>query len=890
VLARPSAVLAVRYVPIGYRLGSWGFCRGDSVRKASPGGVPIRTPDQRLRVFVSSSLGELAGERRTVKRAISALRLTPVLFELGARPHPPQELYRAYVAQSDVFIGLYWQSYGQLAPGVQVSGLEEEFDLSVGMPRLLYVKSPAPDREPRLADFLSGIKQQASYRTFHTAAELGRLVRDDLATLLSERFAVPPSEVSAMPARSRGPQALPVRVTTLVGRDGDIDEVAGLLVDPAVRLVTLTGPGGIGKTRLAVAVADRIKGAFDGGTAYVALATVTEPGSALTGVLRAVGIDLSGIASPLQALIEQLGDGRWLLVLDNLEQVVDVAADLNELLARCPGVAILATSRTVLSLRAEQEYPVPPLPLPADSADLPVEKVAASPSVALFVDRARMVNREFELTAANAAAVVDICRRLEGLPLAIELAAARIRLLDPDALLRRLVTSLDVLGTGTVELPARQHTLRATVEWSVGLLDDAERSLLESLAVFVAGCTIDAAAQIAALDEDRALDLTEALARHSLISVDRTELGPRCRMLDTIREFVAERLAARPDSADITSRHAEYYQALAEQADRPLRDTGSRQWLDRLDAEAGNLAATVRWYLANATPAVPHLMRVLSLFWFTRSHLNEARPWVEQLLPTADSLNPRAEAELLWTAAMIATDVGDDAVALTVRQRLESLQDTIDDAFLHALCQLALAGVSAIVGDIDTALRQALISRDQLQHQHEPFWRAVAVLEAGYFEMAIGRYDAAVGHLREVRDLARQLENTWLAAWSQVQLGTLAVLRNQLDDARTLLDEGLELTLATHSTRTVTLYLVAVARLASEEGDPERAALLMGAADGLGRRVGLRTWPTLRGGGAELAAQIGQALGPDRFDQLFAAGARLDQRDAIASARDRVRH
>jgi len=418
-------------------------------------------------VFVSSTVGEhgeLAEERRAVSRVISALRLTPVLFELGARPHPPQQLYRAYLAQSDVFIGLYWQRYGRIGPGIGISGLEEELDLARagGLPRLLYVKTPAPDREPRLAELLARIKQEASdsYRYFRTPAELGRLVRDDLAMLLSERFAAAspavPDRVSVSPpsARSRGPRPLPVGTTSLVGREQAIDEVAGLLGRPEVRLVTLTGPGGVGKTRLALAAAERVGGRFGSGVVFVSLAAVTRPELVVAGIARALGADLAGSGLPLEALVEQFGDGAWLLVLDNLEQVVAAARDLDELLARCPGVEILATSRTVLGLRAEREYPVPPLPLPAGPAAVTVQALASSPAVALFVDRARAVRYDFALTEGNAAAVVELCRRLEGLPLAIELAAARTRLLEPDALLRRLSRSLDALGTGAVG-PAR---------------------------------------------------------------------------------------------------------------------------------------------------------------------------------------------------------------------------------------------------------------------------------------------------------------------------------------------------------------------------------------------------------------------------------------------------
>ena len=249
------------------------------------------------------------------------------------------------------------------------------------------------------------------------------------------------------------------------------------------------------------------------------------------------------------------------------------------------------------------------------------------------MDRARAVRPGFALTEGNAAAVAEICRRLEGLPLAIELAAARTRLLDPAALLARLAASLDALGTGAVDLPERQRTLRATVEWSVGLLTDAERSLLEVAAVFTDGWTVQAAAPVAGLEEDRVLELSEALARHSLVYAGSTELGSRTRMLETIRVFVAERLAARADAAEVGRRHAGFYRELAEQADRPLRGPDRSEWLERLRAEAGNLAAAVRWYLAHDPGPLPHLFRVLWLFWTVQDLEREAWSWVEQLLP-----------------------------------------------------------------------------------------------------------------------------------------------------------------------------------------------------------------------------------------------------------------
>jgi predicted ATPase len=849
----------------------------------------IRTPDQRLRVFVSSTLGELAAERRAVARAISALRLTPVMFEAGARPHPPRELYQAYLAQSDVFIGLYWQQYGQIAPGMQVSGLEDEFDLSAGLPRLLYVKVPAPDRQPRLAGLLSRIRQEASYRRFGTPAELNRLVRDDLAVLLSERFAAArPAAAGTAPslASSRDPRPLPVSVTSLVGRERDIDEVASLVSRPEVRLVTLTGPGGIGKTRLAVAVGERLRDRFDAGIAFVPLDAITRSELVPAAIVRAVGAELAGVDSPLQALTEILGDDPWLLILDNLEQVVNAAGDLGELLTRCPGVTILATSRTALGLRAEREYPVPPLPPPADPATVPLADLRSSPAVELFVDRARMVRPDFALTADNAAAVAEICRRLEGLPLAIELASARTRLLNPAVLLDRLARSLDALGTGTVDLPERQRTLRATVEWSVGLLEEAERSLLEVAAVFVDGWTIQAAAKAAGLDEDRALELSEELARHSLIYLDSSGPAPRSRMLETIRVFVAERLAARPDAAEIQRRHADYYRRLTEQADRPLRGAGQNEWLERLQAEAGNLAAAVRWYLAHDPGSLPHLFRILWPFWFLRDHMREGQSWIAQLLAAADPLDPQARAELVGTALGAALEVGDDEAALAADALLKPLLPGIDDPFLRAVFQLAMAWCAPITGDFDGALQAAAESLEQLRALDEPFWTALAVGSLGTVEKILGRDEDALRHMREARDLGDRFgSSTWLAAWSRVQLGTLSIIGGDLRQARALLDEALDLSVAARNTAGVALCLATYARLASEEGDPGRAARLAGAAEGMRRRAGLRVWPTLRYAEAELVARLRQTLGAERFDQAFSAGSGLSRREAVTDAR-----
>jgi len=837
-------------------------------------------------VFVSSTLGELAAERRAVERAVAALRLTPVLFELGARPHPPREVYQAYLAQSDVFIGLYWQQYGKLVPGRQVSGLEEEFDLSSELPRLLYVKSPAPDRESKLADLLDRIKADsaASYRYFRTPTELARLVRDDLAVLLSERFTASPATAGAV-HRAEGPRPLPAAATPLLGREQSIGEVAALVTDPQVRLLTLTGPGGVGKTRLALAAGERLRDRFGGGTAFVPLGAVSDPGVALAGIARAVGADLSGAGPLLDALVEQIWAEEWLVILDNLEQLADVARDLHELLTRCPGLRLLATSRMALGLQAEREFPVPPLQLPPDPATASLDDIAATPAVALFVYRARAVRNDFALTAANVSAVTHICRRLEGLPLAIELAAARIRLLDPAALQERLCRSLDALGSGAVDAPERQQTLRATVEWSMSLLGDAERSMLEITAVFTDGWTVNAVAQVAELCEDRALELTEALARQSLIQPYGAEPEPRSRMLETVREFVTERMDARADAGEIRRGHARYYRALAERAAGPLRRGGHDEWAGRLDAEAGNLSTAVRWYLVHDPGPLPGLFdALLPVLAYNDNFIAEARSWIQELLPTADSLDSQASAQVVLAAAVTAREL-DDAAALAARDRLRSLLNTIREPYLHAASQVAMAQASAITGNLDDAVHEAAAGLNELRGQYEPFWTAMALISLGTIEVALGRYDDALSHLGEMSDLANRFSDARFVAAAQLMLGSLALARGRLDEAVEELDKALDLNLALSNTRNVSVSLAAIAQLAFAEGDAERSALLAAAAEGTRRRAGLRVWPTMRAGQAELAAQVRHALGDERFDELSAAGARLSQREAAAAVK-----
>jgi predicted ATPase len=815
----------------------------------------IRTPDQRVRVFVSSTLGELAAERSAVREAVGRLRLVPVMFELGARPHPPRDVYRAYLAQSQVFVGIYWQSYGWVAPGEQISGLEDEYQLSAGLPRLIYVKSPAPEREPRLTEMLAQIRDQAgiSYKAFADPAELQQLVEDDLAVLLSERFEITrPHDDAAVEAVLAG--ALPVSATPLLGRDREAAAVEDLVAREGVRLVTLTGPGGVGKSRLMVEAAQRLGPGFADGVRFVELAAVS--GADLVAPAVAAGLGLSTSADRLTADLESyLQTRRLLLALDNFEQVVGAAPLLSELLAVAPGLVILVTSRTVLRLSGEHEFPVPPLPVPPARAGPDAADLQGYASVQLFVERAHAADPDFELTAGNAGAVAEICRRLDGLPLAIELAAARVRLLPPQALAARLGQRFSLLTGGARDLPQRQQTLRNTLEWSFGLLSADEQALLARLGVFAGSFSLPAAEAVGAdaPQEGHApapgqvMDTLGALMDSSLIRPETRRGEPRFSLLETVREYALERLEDSGDWVETHDRHAAYCLALAEPADADLTGAGQLAWLDRLETEHDNLWAAISW-LAGHGPLgqAVHLSLVTWRFWWLRGHAAEYARLVDDFVAGSKDLPPCQHAMALTEAGFILVGNGDLAGAQQLFEQSLPLYEQDNErpaGFLtmNALVLVVLGHLAALRRDYAAAGRlldqgQALL-RELRDDDLTGYDRLQQQLTLGYLDSVLGQIrlgqgdnDAAARLFTDGLAVARHAQdwNPLLVLLYDLALATQA--QGDLAGAAGHLQEGLALAVQAGDETSVAYYLEVLAGIAGQQDNPQRAVRLFAAA------------------------------------------------------------
>ncbi|WP_448623656.1 DUF4062 domain-containing protein [Geodermatophilus sp. URMC 64] len=833
----------------------------------------IPTPDQRLRVFISSTMIELAEERLAVREAVTRLRLIPVLFELGARNHPPRELYRSYLAQSDVFVGIYGEHYGWIGPGMEISGLEDEYNLSAGLPRLLYVRRTAPDREPRLQQLIDRMQGEGDVSTtfYDSPAQLGELVSDDLAVLLSERFAGP------RPPAGLAPGWLPTPAAPLVDRRDELAMVTGLLRDPAVRLVTLTGPGGTGKTRLALAVGEALLPERDA-VWWVDLSAVRDPAEVPRVVATAVGVPPEGSRSVMDLVADRLAGQRVLLVVDNAEQVAEAAPLLSRLLSRCPRIQVLVTSRRVLGLRGEQDVPLGPLGVPA-AGESRHEAVTAAPAVQLFSARARRADPSFVVTEGSAPAVAEVVRRLDGLPLAVELAAARVQTLPPAQLLRRLNTALDAvleLRDPDLDAPERQRTLHATIAWSHDLLTEPERALLARLSVCTGGATLDTAEAIGAVDGD--LDVVETLAAlvgHSLVTASDTGEGePRFRMLELVRVFAAQRLHDRGEEDRIRGRLAEHLACVSPSAGAGLLGPDHARWRARLEAETADLLAALEWAVEHdRADLVVRIGGPLARWWWSAGLVVPLAEVAERTarLPSATALPPEEAARLELARGLARIARGGTAEAAPLLTAVVDEARCRDDP---GLLGHGLVGLAATRPPDDRELRELLAEAVTALRRTGDTWSvAYALIPLGDAEMLADDPPAAVRTHEEALHLARNSGDEHLVATVLDRLGLDAVRAGDPTTARERLAESADLHRRIRDQEGLANCLDGLAGLVLALGVPRAAARLAGAAAAARAALGLAAWPLLRPQVDRLAGEIRAALGEDDEPRERAAGA-----------------
>jgi predicted ATPase/class 3 adenylate cyclase/Tfp pilus assembly protein PilF len=673
---------------------------------------------------------------------------------------------------------------------------------------------------------------------------------------------------------------LPLQPTPLIGREKEVAHVCNLLRGDETRLLTLTGPGGTGKTRLALQAAADLLDDFSDGTFFVPLATLTEAELFSSAVAETLGVRETGEQPLDETLKDYLSERRLLLVLDNFEQVLEAAPTITELLAEAPGLKVLATSRAPLGLYGEHEFPVPPLTMPDLKHPPPLESLTQYEAVELFVERAQAVKPEFEVTNESAPAVAEICVRLDGLPLAIELAAARIKMLPPKAMLQRLTSRLKLLTGGARDLPERQRTLRATIEWSFALLDQGEQVLFARLAVFSGGRTLEAIEAICDAEGDLPVDVFEGVSSLLDKSLLRQEEGPggepRFVMLETVHEFAREKLQESAEAGEIKRTHTEYFLTLAEEAYPELKGANQLQWLERLEVEHDNMRAALSWASEHKEVEVAlRLGDALWLFWSTRGYQSEGRRWLQEALAIDGSVLPEVRAMALAGIGRLAFEQGDyDRAQEACEEGLGLLANEARESSEAKLWLLERLGwVAWAREEYEQAKQLFEESLAPSRKMKDTWWLATSLLGLALVTHSLGDYERATELYEQSMDLFREqgdkrrlstcLNNLAMMVYSQgdlgraaklteesvalvrelgargdvsiglCNLGWIALLREDIGRAADIYKESLSLSWETGLNLVVQSTLEGFACLAGAKGEAEQTARLWGAAQAL---------------------------------------------------------